>query len=149
MGAQLVSLDHHIPDCDTALDSFPIVLGMALDAGIRLNDSSISNYHCEIDRQGEDLFVRDLGSVHGTYVNGCRVVESRLVPGDQLGVGLMTFQVWHIQEQGSSTKEGRRSEHWGRATKPARRLHPELESSARRVRWGSPDVVNSARPASA
>lgn len=33
-------------------------------------DSSVSERHCEIYDNGEDLIVRDLGSTNGTYLNG-------------------------------------------------------------------------------
>jgi pSer/pThr/pTyr-binding forkhead associated (FHA) protein len=39
------------------------------------------------------LLVRDLGSTHGTYVNGEQVREAYLHSGDHLSVGLATFRV--------------------------------------------------------
>ena len=39
----------------------------------------------------QQLLVRDLGSRHGTYVNGQQVTEARLAPGDELCIGLTHF----------------------------------------------------------
>jgi pSer/pThr/pTyr-binding forkhead associated (FHA) protein len=37
------------------------------------------------------IYVRDLGSKHGTFVNGARVREAILYPGDHLQIGLFDF----------------------------------------------------------
>ncbi len=51
--------------------------------------TSIAQFYQQHNR----LVVRDLGSVHGTYVNGSRVTEAVLSAGDQLALGLTTFLV--------------------------------------------------------
>lgn len=54
----------------------------------RVPDQSVSHAHCEfhLDRDG-CLFVKDLGSSNGTYINGERVDEARLLPGQILSLG--------------------------------------------------------------
>jgi pSer/pThr/pTyr-binding forkhead associated (FHA) protein len=91
MEAKLISLDYRVPQCDTRLNGSPVVIGHAADAGIQLDDLSVSEHHCQIEAEGDHFLVRDLGSVHGTYVNGARVSQSPLRPGDELSVGMMTF----------------------------------------------------------
>ena len=93
MKARLISLDYQVPQCDTSLGVFPVVIGHAPDAAIRLDDPSVGGHHCRIASAGDGLVVTDLGSVHGTFVNGSRIVESTLKPGDELAVGMMTFFV--------------------------------------------------------
>jgi pSer/pThr/pTyr-binding forkhead associated (FHA) protein len=93
MPASLISLDYHVPRCDTTLADFPVVFGSGMDVQIRLADQSISPHHCEIDLTKGGLVVRDLGSVHGTFVNGTRIRESALLPGDELALGMLTFLV--------------------------------------------------------
>jgi pSer/pThr/pTyr-binding forkhead associated (FHA) protein len=39
------------------------------------------------------LMVRDLGSKHGTFVNGRSVLEAELRPGDLLNIGITRFLV--------------------------------------------------------
>lgn len=99
MLARLISLDYFIPQCDTSLAQFPVVIGHAADADIQLHDQSISNHHCEIDCVNGRLIVRDLGSVRGTFVNRARIDESLLMPGDELAVGMMTFLVQGCPEE--------------------------------------------------
>ena len=89
----MISLDYLTPQCDTSLDALPMVIGHAKNADIRLDDYSVADYHCRIDSVGDVLVVSDLGSVHGTFVNGARVMESVLSHGDELAVGLTTFLV--------------------------------------------------------
>lgn len=76
-----------------ALDRFPALLGRSPEATIRLEDEWVSRRHCRIERRGRTLVVRDLGSKHGTFVNGKRLTESPLHPGDKLRIGLQTFMV--------------------------------------------------------
>lgn len=80
------------------LDRLPVVLGRCEDATIGLHDRWTSRRHCQIeqcsiDRSRSVLLVRDLGSTHGTYVNGEQVREAYLHSGDHLSVGLATFRV--------------------------------------------------------
>lgn len=89
---KLVSLDYQIPECDTTLSTPHIVIGSAPDAGIRLTDHTVSPHHCEITQADNGKWsVRDLGSVHGTFVNGSQVLEAPLSLGDELSVGELTF----------------------------------------------------------
>jgi pSer/pThr/pTyr-binding forkhead associated (FHA) protein len=93
MKARLVSLDYHVPQCDTTLNAFPVVIGHAADSGIRLDDPSVAERHCQITCVDNGLAVSDLGTVHGTFVNSVRITESVLRPGDELAIGMMTFLV--------------------------------------------------------
>ena len=38
-------------------------------------------------REGSEWFVRDVGSLNGTYVNGEQVDETKLASGDEVQVG--------------------------------------------------------------
>jgi pSer/pThr/pTyr-binding forkhead associated (FHA) protein len=75
------------------LERLPVVLGRNPDAGIQLKDRFVSQFHCEISERNGELFVRDLGSKHGSLVNGNRVTQSPMVSGDTLTVGLTSFVV--------------------------------------------------------
>lgn len=73
------------------VDRFPVELGRGQDVNIRIDDCWLSRHHCRIDAVDGMLQVRDLGSRHGTYVNGQNVTEAKLLPGDELQVGLTNF----------------------------------------------------------
>ena len=50
-------------------------------------DGSISRVHARLDKDGDDWLLVDLGSTNGTFVNGERISEVRLSPGDLIEVG--------------------------------------------------------------
>jgi len=70
-----------------------VVIGRRPDCGIRIPVADVSRQHCEIASGSGGLMVKDLGSSNGTFVNGKRIAESRLMPGDRLGVGPIIFMV--------------------------------------------------------
>lgn len=49
--------------------------------------ATVSRFHAEIRREGAGYALRDLGSRHGTFLNGVRVQESPLAHGDEIRLG--------------------------------------------------------------
>ena len=77
---------------DTRLSSRPTRVGSAPDADIRLTgDPYVSTQHAELRVEGEEVFVRDLGSTNGTYRNDERIRQSALRDGDRVRFGLSEF----------------------------------------------------------
>lgn len=70
-----------------------LVLGRAEDCGAVLADESVSRHHARVERRSQDWWVVDLSSSNGTRVNGQRVTEFRLRPGDLVTVGSVAFDV--------------------------------------------------------
>ncbi len=65
-----------------------LVLGRASTSDLRLQHASISRRHAQLTRRGDRLFLKDLGSQNGTYVNRNRLDgEVELHPGDELALG--------------------------------------------------------------
>ena len=90
MPAHLLSLT----DGPSILLDKPILLfGRHQECDVQLNSKKISRRHCCIAQVGEHLVVRDLGSTNGVKINGERVAEGRLVPGDELIIGNFRYQV--------------------------------------------------------
>jgi hypothetical protein len=52
-----------------------------------LNDGSVSGYHCELDLVSGELYVRDLGSTNGTYINDEQIQDGILQSGQTLRIG--------------------------------------------------------------
>ena len=72
------------------------VIGRSRECDIVLGDSNVSRRHAEIRPSGGDAWtITDLGSTNGVKVNGRRVSEAALEPGDQLQLGLerMSFEI--------------------------------------------------------
>lgn len=59
------------------------------------NDNTVSRRHARVLRQGDGWVIRDEGSSNGTWVNGIRVTEQPLRPGDEIQIGA-TFFRWEV-----------------------------------------------------
>jgi pSer/pThr/pTyr-binding forkhead associated (FHA) protein len=62
---------------------------------LSVRDGSVSEQHCEIYDNGEDLIVRDLGSTNGTYLNGqlLRNAQGPLAHGGTIKFGAIEARV--------------------------------------------------------
>ena len=80
---------------DVPVEKANAVIGRALDCDVQVPRIGVSRRHCELIVAGEGVKVRDLGSSNGTYLNGQRVQEHDLAPGDRLQVGsvVLTLQI--------------------------------------------------------
>ena len=68
--------------------SCPFVVGRSSDADLLLWDPEVSRRHARFENDGRTVFVSDLHSSNGTFLNGRRVVEAIEVrPGDCIDVG--------------------------------------------------------------
>jgi diguanylate cyclase (GGDEF)-like protein len=67
------------------------VVGRGTKVTLRLNDEGVSREHCAFVREGEKIFVTDLGSTNGTYVNGIKIDRKELTDGDKIMVGSTTI----------------------------------------------------------
>lgn len=65
----------------------PRLVGRGGDCDIRIDDPAFTERHARIERHGEDVLLRDLGSGEGSMVNGERVRDAVLQPGDQVMFG--------------------------------------------------------------
>jgi pSer/pThr/pTyr-binding forkhead associated (FHA) protein len=77
------------------VEQLPVIVGSGVDADIRVDEPWVGAYHCFVDQIDGELFVWDLESATGTYVNGERISESPLAPGDTLTLGLTDFRIVH------------------------------------------------------
>ncbi|MBX3264425.1 MAG: sigma 54-dependent Fis family transcriptional regulator [Labilithrix sp.] len=67
--------------------------GSAVHCELVVADKSVSRLHFELDPQPDGLWVRDLGSRNGTYVNGVKIVEARVPAGSVIRVGTTDMTV--------------------------------------------------------
>lgn len=78
---------------DFVLSEPKTVIGRKADASLRIPTADVSREHCEVELAGNEIVVRDLGSSNGTYLNGKRIAEARVMAGDKISVGPVTFIV--------------------------------------------------------
>lgn len=83
----------------TALASrvFPIkevtVIGRAPECDISLPAAHLSRRHAQLQVLDGFLYVKDLGSANGTYLNGKPITEARVKRGDELRFDALSFGV--------------------------------------------------------
>ncbi|MFM8269598.1 MAG: AgmX/PglI C-terminal domain-containing protein [Pseudomonadota bacterium] len=70
-----------------------IVLGRVLSADLRVDDPRVSRIHALIEVKGNSVVITDLASSHGTYVNGKKVLESKLNFGDTIRLGFVDLKI--------------------------------------------------------
>ena len=68
------------------------VIGRADDCNLKPRSELISRYHCEIFLKGGEVFIRDMGSKNGVFLNEAQITETKqLNNGDKLVVGPLEF----------------------------------------------------------
>jgi len=71
-----------------------LVLGRSADADVGVRDLAVSRSHARIAWQGDQLFIADLVSANGTFVNGALIrTPTRLGPGDEIMLGDTTLRL--------------------------------------------------------
>jgi pSer/pThr/pTyr-binding forkhead associated (FHA) protein len=82
MALRLVSLDG---PTDIPLDR-GVVVGRDRRCDVRIESFYVSRRHCRLALDGDRVLVFDLGSTNGTRINGRRIGEGVLRPGDELSI---------------------------------------------------------------
>jgi len=76
-----------------------------------LVEDMVSRRHAKITTTDTEVFIQDMGSTNGTFVNGEKVQRARLVEGDRILVGTSIIKMVGIEESASihqSEAEARR-----------------------------------------
>ena len=76
-------------DDELLLDSAALLVGRGSGNDVNLaRDEFASSNHARVDPRRDGVWVEDVGSTNGTYLNGIRLTHAkRLAPGDILRVG--------------------------------------------------------------
>lgn len=69
------------------LNEFPLLIGRHKENDLVYDDQQLSRRHCVIKREENQLFIEDLDSKNGTYVNGKETSRTILNDGDQIEIG--------------------------------------------------------------
>lgn len=87
------------------LDADRTVAGRSEHADVFLDDVTVSRKHAEFVREGERFFVRDVGSLNGTYVNRNRIDAAPLSTGDEVQIGKFRL-TFHASPQAAAAPGG-------------------------------------------
>jgi len=99
-----------------------LLIGRHPEADIWIQEPTMSAHHAELVPAGNGVILRDLNSLNGTLLNGVRVAESVLRPGDRIEVG-------HARIEVAKPVAGRR-----RKAPPPARARDDSSSSAQTVK---------------
>ena len=73
---------------------YETLIGRDSLCSVVLKDKKVSRKHCQLTAREEELYIEDMGSKNGTFVNGERVIgEMPIHSGDILKVGDTSFKV--------------------------------------------------------
>lgn len=80
---------HHGPNAGARflLDQDETTAGRSVVGDIFLDDVTVSREHVRFVRKDGGFFVKDAGSLNGTYVNYERVTNHKLESGDEVHIG--------------------------------------------------------------
>jgi len=77
-----------------------MTLGRRESCDVCLRFPNISGEHCEVSCQDGLWYIRDLGSTNGTKVNGERITQKMLRPGDEIGIAKRRFTIQYTMPVG-------------------------------------------------
>jgi pSer/pThr/pTyr-binding forkhead associated (FHA) protein len=106
-------------------------VGRVSDNTFEIPEASVYSHHAEIVLKGNDVLVRDLNSTNGTFINGERITEAILKPGQILRFGTIELKIdtgEPLPKPGSSAAGSSAS---GAASRPASapRSKPSLDQT--------------------
>ena len=91
--AKLVLLSQGLVGRTHELKVDKTTIGRVEDNTFPITEPSVSSHHCEILLRGSDVVVKDLNSTNGTFINGEKICESVLKPGQILRLGQIEMRL--------------------------------------------------------
>lgn len=87
-----------------------VVVGRSPDADLWIEDSAISRRHFKMNILENRVYIEDLGSTNGTYINGARVTTRELSDGDKIQISKNTILELAYLDDSQSLSEKKRYE---------------------------------------
>lgn len=82
-----------------------IIIGRSSDLDMVLVEDMVSRRHAKITTTDAEVYIQDLGSTNGTFVNGEKVTRSRLAEGDRILVGTSIIKMIAVDSSVETTSE--------------------------------------------
>ncbi len=83
-----------------------IVVGRSSELDMVLVEDMVSRRHAKITVTGDQIFIQDLGSTNGTFVNGEKIKRARLQEGDRILIGTSIIKLV-AADGGTGTDQGK------------------------------------------
>ena len=103
--ARLVLLSEGLTGRTFELKVDKTTVGRVEDNTFQIPETSVSSHHAEILLRGSEVVVKDLNSTNGTFINGEKVSEAVLKPGQILRLGMIEMRL----ETGDAAPPSKRS----------------------------------------
>jgi len=97
--AKLVILSQGMTGRSHELKVDKTTIGRVDDNTFPIAEASVSSHHCEVLLRGTDVVIHDLNSTNGTFINGEKITESVLKPGQTLRLGQVELR---LETEGSA-----------------------------------------------
>lgn len=91
--ARLVLLSEGLTGRTFELKVEKTTVGRVEDNTFQIPETSVSSHHAEILLRGSEVVIKDLNSTNGTFINGEKVSESVLKPGQILRLGMIEMRL--------------------------------------------------------
>src|SRR5438128_12260424 len=82
-----------------------LTIGRRESCDIPLRFHNVSGLHCQLTFRNGYWHIRDKGSTNGIKVNGSRVQEKYLHPGDEISIAKRKFKIEYQLHAGRQTEE--------------------------------------------
>ena len=102
--AKLVILSEGMTGRSHELKVDRTTIGRVEDNTFQIGEPSVSSHHCEVLLRGNDVIVRDLDSTNGSFINGEKITERLLKPGQTLRLGQIEMRLETDAPPGQSKK---------------------------------------------
>jgi pSer/pThr/pTyr-binding forkhead associated (FHA) protein len=103
--AKLVVLSEGLTGRSYELKVDKTTIGRLDDNSFQIPEQSVSSHHCEVLLKGSDVVVKDLNSTNGTFINGEKVTEQVLKPGQVLRLGTIELRLESDAAQAQASKK--------------------------------------------
>ena len=113
----------------------PVILGRTKDCDITIPGTHIARQHTEFQVRGSQLFIKDLGSASGTFLNEKAITLSEARSGDKLRLDVFTF---HLIAPGAELTKAQLHASIDSISKPIERKQISTEPKRWKTRPTSP-----------
>src|SRR5688572_29107065 len=91
--ARLVLLSEGFTGRTFELKNEKTTVGRVSDNAFEIPEASVSSHHAELTLKGNELHIKDLGSTNGTFINGEKIMEGVVKPGQILRLGMIEMRL--------------------------------------------------------
>src|SRR5690606_40152666 len=83
-----------------------LIIGRSSDLDMVLVEDMVSRHHAKITTTDNEIWIEDMGSTNGTFVNGEKITRVRLKEGDRILIGTSIVKLVFEEGGASEASEG-------------------------------------------